>query len=115
MDTTTYIFYNMKSQAESIARKIKELRERPTANKHKRERLLLDASQEYAVSLQQEKLQVFCEKIRQLQREIIIKQKVILMVLIITIKFCTGGVGIYINVFLTYDIFSTPFLIYVYI
>ncbi|XP_040992900.1 CSC1-like protein At3g54510 isoform X3 [Juglans microcarpa x Juglans regia] len=63
------------SQAESIARKIKDLREGPMANKHKRERLLLDASQEYAISLQQEKLQVFCEKIRQLQREIIIKQK----------------------------------------
>ncbi|XP_040992904.1 CSC1-like protein At3g54510 isoform X7 [Juglans microcarpa x Juglans regia] len=66
-----YLLY----EAESIARKIKDLREGPMANKHKRERLLLDASQEYAISLQQEKLQVFCEKIRQLQREIIIKQK----------------------------------------
>ncbi|KAG6630343.1 hypothetical protein CIPAW_13G011300 [Carya illinoinensis] len=80
-----YLLYEMRfaNQEESIARRIKDLRERPTANKHKRERLLLDASQEYAVSLQQEKLQVFCEKIRQLQSEIIIKQTELPVALVI--------------------------------
>ncbi|XP_059434059.1 CSC1-like protein At3g54510 isoform X1 [Corylus avellana] len=65
------------SQAESIARKIEDLRERPMANKHKRESLLFDAAREDAVkiSLQEEKLQVFCEKIRQLQHEIVIKEQ----------------------------------------
>nr|POE64562.1 csc1-like protein [Quercus suber] len=65
------------SQAESIARKIEDLRERPTANKHKRETLLLDGSREDAVkiSLHEDSLHVFCEKIRQLQHEIVIKQK----------------------------------------
>ncbi|KAL4600708.1 hypothetical protein ACB092_11G217600 [Castanea dentata] len=65
------------SQAESIARKIQYLRERPTANKHKRETLLLDGSREDAVkiSLHEDSLQVFCEKIRQLQHESVIKQK----------------------------------------
>ncbi|KAM4082179.1 hypothetical protein ACJW30_11G151200 [Castanea mollissima] len=65
------------SQAESIARKIQYLRERPTANKHKRETLPLDGSREDAVkiSLHEDILQVFCEKIRQLQHEIVIKPK----------------------------------------
>ena len=50
------------------------------ANKHKREPLLFDAAREDAVkiSLQEEKLQVFCEKIRQLQHEIVIKEQVIM-------------------------------------
>ncbi|KAB1199585.1 putative membrane protein C2G11.09 [Morella rubra] len=58
--------------AESIARKIENLRERPTAMKTKREYLLLGAFGEDAVkiSLEEDRLEVFCEKIRQLQHEI---------------------------------------------
>lgn len=66
------------------------------ANKHKREPLLFDAAREDAVkiSLQEERLQVFCEKIRQLQHEIVIKEKVIMLVAIVMIYSSMGDKGI---------------------
>lgn len=61
-----------------------------------RETLLLDGSREDAVkiSLHEDSLQVFCEKIRQLQHEIVIKQKVIMLVAVIMIYSNVGDTDI---------------------
>jgi hypothetical protein len=58
--------------------------------------LLFDAAREDSlkISLQEERLQVFCEKIRQLQHEIVINEKVIMLVAIVMIYSSTGDEGI---------------------